>query len=77
MMPAILPPPDDRALPPDMVLVLDPRVTSWSDGAILIGGSPWRISRLAARTRAVVADLQRRGAAASGQAATWQSFANS
>ena len=63
MMAAVPPPPDDRALPPDMMLVLDPRVTSWSEGAILIGGSPWRISRLAARARAVVADLQRRGAA--------------
>lgn len=52
--------PKDRPLPVGIRIRLDPRVRSWADGSVLIGGSPWRISRL----KAPVQHLVRRLAAA-------------
>lgn len=60
-MEAIPTPPQDRSLRPGTVLRLDPRVASWSDGSVLIGGSPWRVSRLAESARTVVDALTQRG----------------
>lgn len=54
--PTVPAPPVDRALPQGFRIRLDPRVRSWGDGSILIGGSPWRISRL----KPAVQDLVRR-----------------
>lgn len=54
-------PPEDRTLRPGTVIRLDRRVASWSDGSVLIGGSPWRVSRLAASTRTTVDALRQRG----------------
>lgn len=59
--PSIASPDQDRQLPIGAVIYLDPRVTLWADGAVLIGGSPWRISRLSPETRAIVRDLRVRG----------------
>ena len=39
-------PPADRALPAGFRIRLDARVRRWADGSVLVGGSPWRISRL-------------------------------
>lgn len=43
-------------VPPGLVLRLSPQVRVWASGDVLIGGAPWRISRLSAP----VADLIRR-----------------
>lgn len=40
---------------------LDPRTIVWGGGAVLVGGSPWRISRLSATTRDIVLDIHRQG----------------
>lgn len=55
-------PPVDRALAQGFRIRLDPRVRRWADGSLLIGGAPWRISRI----KAPVQDLVRRLAAAGG-----------
>lgn len=52
-----------RKLPENSSVRLDPRTVVWGGGAVLMGGSPWRISRLPARTQSVVLELRRRGAA--------------
>jgi mycofactocin system glycosyltransferase len=54
-------PPVDRPLPPGFRIAWDDRTISRSGGTILLGGSPWRVSRLADRTRAFVAALRQRG----------------
>lgn len=54
--PAVAAPPADRSLPYGFRVRLDPRVRRWADGSVLIGGSPWRISRL----KPAVQDLVRR-----------------
>lgn len=54
--PAVPAPPVDRALPPGFRIRLDPRVRRWADGSVLIGGAPWRVSRL----KPPVQDLVRR-----------------
>jgi mycofactocin system glycosyltransferase len=44
--PGVPAPPADRALPEGFRIRLDTRVRRWADGSVLVGGSPWRISRL-------------------------------
>ena len=56
-------PPDDRAVPLSSRVRLDPRVRRWADGSVLIGGAPWRLSRLAGRTRELVGRLAAAGPA--------------
>lgn len=53
-------PPADRGLPAGLRIRFDPRVRRWADGSVLIGGSPWRVSRL----KPPAQDLVRRLAAA-------------
>jgi len=49
-------PPLRRTLPVGFTIRLDPRVRRWADGSVLIGGAPWRISRI----KPPVQDLVRR-----------------
>jgi mycofactocin glycosyltransferase len=56
------PPPAERALPMGTAIRLDPRTKLWAGGAVLIGGSPWRISRLAPRSQTIVVELEACGA---------------
>ena len=44
--PAVSAPPVDRALPEGFRIRLNARARRWADGSVLVGGSPWRISRL-------------------------------
>lgn len=53
----------DRSLPAGTVIRIAPRVRTWTGGAALIGGSPWRVSRLAAPARSVVRSLIAAGSA--------------
>lgn len=61
--PTPLSPPVNQALPAGFRIRLDPRVRLWADVAVLIGGSPWRISRLSRPARDVVIRLRAAGAA--------------
>lgn len=54
-------PPVERPLPTGFRVAWDDRTRQRSGGTILLGGSPWRVSRLSERTRAFVADLRSRG----------------
>ncbi len=58
----------DRSLPAGAVVRLAPRVRAWGSGAVLIGGSPWRVSRMSGAARTVVARLL--GAGSTGVAAS-------
>lgn len=55
-------PPANRGLPEGSTVRLDPRTIVCGGGAVLVGGSPWKISRLSPFTKNIVLDLQRRGA---------------
>lgn len=50
-------------LPSGFHIRLDPRARLWGDGSILIGGAPWRISRLRAPARDLVRRLHEAGRA--------------
>ncbi len=54
-------PPSDRALPFGTVVRLAPRVRSWASASTLIGGSPWRVSRLSGAAHTFVTSLIRNG----------------
>ena len=58
---ALPPPPRNRELPAGFVIRLDPRVRRWADGSILIGGAPWRISRLKPPVQELVRRLAEAG----------------
>ena len=47
----------DRSLPAGTVLRLAPHVRSWANSAALIGGSPWRVSRMTGAARTVAVNL--------------------
>lgn len=49
--------PRQRQLPLGFRVRLDPRVRRWADGSVLIGGAPWRVSRISDSTRAFVRRL--------------------
>ncbi len=51
----------DRSLPRGTVVRLAPGVRGWANASALIGGSPWRISRVSGRVRTVVANLLANG----------------
>jgi hypothetical protein len=61
-------PAGSTALPAGFRVRLDPRLRFWSGGSILVGGSPWRISRINLRARPFLALLRENGA--SGASAT-------
>lgn len=50
-------PPPSRALPPGFRVRLDPRVRIWADGSVIVGGAPWRISRIEPAVRDLVRRL--------------------
>ena len=50
-------PPADRSLPPGFRLRMGRRVQRWADGSVLVGGSPWRVSRIAPPVQDLVARL--------------------
>jgi mycofactocin glycosyltransferase len=56
-------PPAERALPRGYRVALDQRVRRWAGGAVLIGGSPWRVSRMAPASQAFVRRLADAGGA--------------
>ncbi len=62
-VPMVGSPPSHRNLPAGGRIRLDPRVRLWAGGQVLIGGSPWRVSRLAPVARDFVRQLVRDGPA--------------
>ncbi len=58
---AIPSPPSSLALPEGFRVRLGQRVTVWADGSVLVGGAPWRISRLASPVRELVRRLAAAG----------------
>lgn len=54
-------PPHAREIPIGWRIRLDERTTAWAGGSVLIGGSPWRISRLAPAAQRLVAELRAAG----------------
>lgn len=60
-LPAHTMPTADQGLPAGSRVRLDPRTSVRAGGAVLVGGSPWRISRLSTQTRAIVLEIQSQG----------------
>lgn len=56
-----LSPPANRGLPAGFRIRLDARIRLWADAAVLIGGSPWRVSRLSGPVRDLVIRLREVG----------------
>ena len=59
--PVVGSPPSNRTLPAGGRVRLDPRVRLWGGGEVLIGGSPWRVSRLATGAQDFVRKMVREG----------------
>ena len=62
MLAAIPAPPTSASLPVGFRVRIDGRVRSWSKGALLVGGAPWRIARIDPRAKPFVEQLQMNGA---------------
>lgn len=60
--PAVAPRPAAAGLPPGFRIRLNQGSSRWADGSVLIGGSPWRISRLAPSVGDLVRRLAEAGA---------------
>lgn len=60
--PAVGHPPADRSLPSATLVRLAPGVRSWANASALIGGSPWRVSRMSGAARTLVSNLLISGA---------------
>jgi hypothetical protein len=60
---AIAAPPALAALPAGFRVTLDHRVRFWSEGAVIVGGSPWRIARTDPRAGAFIRELRAHGSA--------------
>lgn len=63
MLSAIPAPPVATSVPVGFRVCLDRRVRSWSKGAVLVGGAPWRIARIDPRARPFVDQLRANGRA--------------
>jgi mycofactocin glycosyltransferase len=58
-MPSAVPaPPVAASLPEGFRVCIDARVHFWSNGAVVVGGAPWRIARLDPRARPFVEQLR-------------------
>jgi mycofactocin system glycosyltransferase len=55
---AVAAPPASASLPAGFRVCLDGRVRFWSNGALLVGGAPWRIARIDPRARPFVEQLR-------------------